>query len=130
MLATLRRLIIALIVLGLSAGAMAFVTPAAAGQMVMAAEQSQAVGAPCGMMVAMHRADSTGKSRMPCNPITPDGVKKMICLQIVCLSQATLPERADLSVGSAVFTVVKYRVSAFVRSGLTYEPELSPPLAV
>ena len=124
LLATLRRLIIALIVLGLSAGAMAFVTPAAAGQMVMAAEQSQAVGAPCGMMVAMHRADSTGKSRMPCNPITPDGVKKMICLH-----QAAVPERADLSVGSAVFTVVKYRVSAFVRSGLTYEPELSPPLA-
>lgn len=123
LLVTLRRLIIALIVLGLSAGAMAFVTPAAAGQMVMAAEQSQAVGAPCGMMVAMHRADSTGKSRMPCNTITPDGVKKMICLH-----QAALPERADLSVGSVMIAIMSYHASAVTRSGLTHEPELSPPL--
>ena len=124
--AILRRLVIALVVFGLSANSMAYAMPAATGQLVVAGGQSQDVGMPCGMtMTAMDGADAAApKSKMPCNTITPDCVKKMVCLQTVAL-----PERGDLNVGPAIFATVSYRVSVSLLSGLTIEPELSPPLA-
>lgn len=124
-LAILRSLVIALVVLGMSASAMAYAMPKAMGQTVMAAGPGQDVGAPCGMMAAMHdAAGKAGKSEMPCNTITPDCVKMMVCLQT-----AALPEHCNLEVGPVTFVTVTYRVSASLRTGLTLEPELSPPLA-
>ncbi len=121
-LAILRSLVIALVVLGMSASAMAYAMPIAMGQTIMAAGPGQDAGAPCGMMAAMH--GKAGKSEMPCNTITPDCVKMTVCLQTVAL-----PEHGRLEVGPVTFVAVTYGVSASLRTGLTLEPELSPPLA-
>ncbi len=124
-LAILRSLVIALVVLGMSASAMAYAMPKAMDQTLMASGPGQDAGAPCGMMGAMHgNVGKAGKSEMPCNTITPDCVKMMVCLQT-----AALPEHGRLEGGPVTFVAVTYRVSASLRTGLTLEPELSPPLA-
>ncbi len=123
--AILRSLVIALVVLGMSASAMAYAMPNAMGETVMAAGPGQDAGAPCGMIAPMH--DAVGKARngeMPCNSITPDCVKMMVCLQT-----AALPEHRSPEVGPVTFVMVTYRVSISLRTGMTPEPELSPPLA-
>ncbi len=124
LLATLRRLVIALVVIGLSAGSMAYTMPAAMGQTIVAADPGQDVGIPCGMIAAMHGSDGKATGEMPCNTITPDCVKKMVCLQT-----AALPEGGNVYVGPVTFATVSYRVIEFLRTGLTLAPELSPPLA-
>lgn len=125
LLATLRRLVIALVVLGLSTGAMAYAMPASMDQMVVAAGQQQDAGMPCGMMAAVHETSAMGtKNKMPCDTIVPDCVKKMACSQI-----AALPERWEASIGVVTFAVVTYPVSIRFLAGLTQKPELSPPLA-
>lgn len=124
-LATLRSLVVALVVLGISASAMAYAMPAAMSQTVAAPVPGRDVGTPCGMMAAMHGTNGkAGQSEMPCNTITPDCVNKMVCLQTVAL-----PERGDLKVGPVTLVAVTYRVGTSLRTGLTLEPELSPPLA-
>ena len=124
LLATLRRLVIALVVLGLFAGSMAYAMPAPMDQMIVAAGQQQDAGMPCGM-AAMHETGATGtRIKMPCDTIVPDCVKKMACLQT-----AALPERWEASIGVATFAVVTYPVSLRLLAGLTQKPELSPPLA-
>lgn len=123
--AVLRSLVIALVILGMSAGAMAYAMPKAIGQTVVAAGPGQDAGAPCGMVAAMNDGvGKAGKSETPCNTITPGCVKMMVCLQT-----ATLPQNNNLEVGPVTFVAVIYRVSASLRTGLTLEPELSPPLA-
>lgn len=123
-LATLRSLVMALVVFGLFAGSMAYAMPASMGQTVILAGSGQDVAMPCGMMAGMHSPDSKAKGEMPCNSITPDCVKKMACLQIV-----GLPDRWEPSIGVVTLAEVAYPVSRHLLAGLTRKPELSPPLA-
>lgn len=123
LLSTLRRLVSVLVVLGMFVSAMGYAMPTATGQVIVVAGPAQDVGMPCGMMVGMHGVDSKARGESPCNTITPDCVKKMVCLQA-----AALPGRGGLDVGPVTFSRVSYRVTEFVHSGLTHEPELSPPL--
>jgi hypothetical protein len=124
-LAILRMLVVALVVLGMSASAMAYVMPNGMDQTVMAVHSEQNFGAPCGTMAAMDDAAlKGGKSEIPCNKITLDCVNKMVCLQT-----AALPEHYALEIEPVSFVTVTYRVSAPLRKGRTLEPELTPPLA-
>lgn len=125
LLANFRRLVIALVVIGLFAGSLAYAMPASMDEGVVAAAQGQNIDMPCGMMAAMYGTDAmTTENKMPCNTIMADCVKKMACLQTVAL-----PEHGNLKAGPVTFVAVTYPVSASLRTGLTREPELSPPLA-
>src|SRR5216684_6240079 len=117
----LRGFVVALVVLGLMSGTMAYAMPGPMVQMAMTTGEGQGVAVPCDMMSAMQGTDGqTSEGKMPCNTITPDCVKKMACPQTVAL-----PERPDLSVGSVAFAKVTYLVGTTLPAGLTPKPELS-----
>ncbi|MBN9563510.1 MAG: hypothetical protein J0H14_22720 [Alphaproteobacteria bacterium] len=123
-LVVLRQMVVALILLGLASGTMVYAMPSTMDQVGSMTTHGQNIGTPCGKMSATLLADGTAsKGKMPCNTITPDCVKQMACLQT-----AALPERAKL-MGSAAFAEVIYLTGTRLPTGLTLEPELSPPLA-
>ncbi len=123
-LVTLRSLVIALVVLGLSASAMAYAMPASMGQMVMASDQGQAAGMPCGMaMSAMDAAH--GKPMMPCKGMTSDCIK-----QFGCVTDVAVPARFAVVEHMVDFGTIEYWAAGFSMASLSRTPEPLPPRTV
>lgn len=121
-LTTLRRLLVALIVFGLISGSAALASPMSMDGAAIVKAQIQTANMPCGMM--MQGNDTASHGKLPCNAITPDCVKRMVCVQM-----SALPERFVDSQASTAFATVAYRSRLLLLDGRTVEPDLSPPVA-
>ncbi len=120
---TFRRLLVALITLGLILGSAAFASPMTMGAAGIVKTQSQTANMPCGMSM-MPSTDGTSTGKLPCNAITPDCVKQLVCAQV-----SALPQRFVASKVMLAFVIVTFWSSLPLLDGLTVEPDLSPPLA-
>ncbi|WP_428390413.1 hypothetical protein [Lichenicoccus sp.] len=123
-LATIRSLVIALVVLGLSASSMAYAKPASMGPMIVGPEQGQAAAMPCGM--TMSAADTAhGKPMMPCKTINSDCTK-----QLVCTTDVAVPARFALAVHMDQFDSVEYWSPGSSLASVSLTPEPLPPRTV
>ena len=122
--AILRRLLAALIVCGLISGSAAFASPMTMDSVGIGKAQSQVAEMPCGMSM-MQSTSGAPEGKMPCNKMTPDCVKQVVCAQV-----SVLPERLVVSQDAFASTSVSYWSSYTLLDGLTVEPDISPPVAI
>ncbi len=119
--AILRQLLAALIVFGLISGSVAFASPMTIDSAGIGKVQSQVAEMPCGMSM-MQSTSGMPEGKMPCNKVTPDCVKQVVCNQV-----SVLPERFAVSQDAFAVTDVTYWSSLPLLDGLTVEPAISPP---
>lgn len=118
---TLRRLLIALIVIGLFTGSSAFAFPLTMDRVGGATVEASKADGPCHHTAGMHSVDATN-GKMPCNTIATDCVKSLLCAQA-----SNLPERPVGGGVSLSFAPVTYWSSLPLGDGVDVEPDLSPP---
>lgn len=119
--AILRRLLVVLIAFGLISGWMAFASPMTMDSAGIGEVQSQVAEMPCGMSM-VQSTSGIPEDKMPCNKVTPDCVKQVVCNQV-----SVLPERFAVSQDAFAVTDVTYWSSLSLLDGLTVEPAISPP---
>ncbi len=122
--AILRRVLIALIALGLMSGSPAFATSMAMDGTGHVITQASDIGTPCSPMSGMQSIGGMSKDKMPCSTMTPDCLRQLACVQTPALAGRFAAGEAPLA-----FATVTYWASLPLRDGLTVEPALSPPVA-